>query len=43
MRREIIIQWDRRSLDHISKHEISAKEIERAVNGRILTKYIKEG
>ncbi|RJS69924.1 BrnT family toxin [Methanophagales archaeon] len=36
MRREIIIQWDRRSLDHISKHEISEKEVERAVNGRIL-------
>ncbi len=36
MRREVIIQWDRRSLDHISKHKIYEKEVERAVNGRIL-------
>jgi uncharacterized DUF497 family protein len=34
--REIVIEWDRKSLEHIYRHNISEKEVENAVNGRIL-------
>ena len=36
MKREILIEWDRKSSDHIYRHNISEKEVENAVNGRIL-------
>ncbi|CAD6491539.1 MAG: hypothetical protein CHKLHMKO_00146 [Candidatus Argoarchaeum ethanivorans] len=36
MKREILIEWDRKSSDHIYRHNISEKEVENVVNGRIL-------
>ncbi|PXF59819.1 MAG: hypothetical protein C4B59_10440 [Candidatus Methanogaster sp.] len=36
MKREILIEWNRKTLDHIYRHRISEKEVENAVNGRIL-------
>ena len=36
MKREILIEWDRKSLEHIYRHGISEKEVQNAVNGRIL-------
>ncbi len=36
MKREILIEWDRKSLDHIHRHGVSDKEVENVVNGRIL-------
>jgi uncharacterized DUF497 family protein len=36
MKRKILIEWDRKSLEHIFRHSISEKEVENAVNGRIL-------
>ncbi|CAD6494315.1 MAG: hypothetical protein FFODKBPE_00670 [Candidatus Argoarchaeum ethanivorans] len=36
MKREILIEWGRKSSDHIYRHNISEKEVENAVNGRIL-------
>lgn len=40
MRREIRIQWNRKSLIHISKHNIYERDVECAVNGRILIRNI---
>lgn len=36
MKREILIEWDFNSLNHISKHNVSEKEVEIAINGAIL-------
>jgi len=36
MKRKILIEWDCKSLDHISKHNVSEKEVEIAMNGAIL-------
>lgn len=36
MRREILIEWDSKSLEHITKHNVSEKEVEIAVNGMII-------
>ncbi len=36
MKREILIEWDHKSLEHIYRHNILEKEVENAVNGRIL-------
>ena|GEM_PF-1185609 len=36
MKREILIEWDHKSLEHIYRHSISEQEVEKAVNGRIL-------
>jgi len=36
MKREILIEWDFKSLNHISKHNVSEKEVEIAMNGAIL-------
>ena len=36
MKREILIEWDRKSLDHIYRHGVSDKEVENAVKRRIL-------
>lgn len=36
MKREILIEWDEKTLDHISPHNVSGKEVETAVNGTIL-------
>ncbi len=40
MKREILIEWNRKSLDHVHRHNISEKEVENAVNGRILIRSI---
>nr|CAI64078.1 hypothetical protein [uncultured archaeon]CBH36602.1 hypothetical protein BSM_00790 [uncultured archaeon] len=36
MKREILLEWDHKSLEHIYRHSISEQEVENAVNGRIL-------
>ena len=36
MKHEILIEWDRKSPDHIHRHNVSPKEVENSVNGRIL-------
>ncbi|MCZ7402685.1 MAG: BrnT family toxin [Candidatus Methanoperedens sp.] len=36
MKREILIEWDEKTLDHISLHNVSEKEVEIAMNGIIL-------
>ena len=36
MKHEILIEWDRKSSDHIRRHNVYPKEVENAVNGRIL-------
>jgi uncharacterized DUF497 family protein len=36
MKREILIEWDEKTLDHISEHNVSEKEVEIAMNGTIL-------
>jgi uncharacterized DUF497 family protein len=36
MKREILIEWDCKSLEHITKHNVSEKKVEIAVNGMIL-------
>ncbi len=36
MKREILIEWDLNSLNHISKHNVSEKEVEITMNGAIL-------
>jgi len=36
MKREILIEWDAKTLDHISKHNVFEKEVEIAINGTIL-------
>jgi len=44
MKHEILIEWDRKSSDHIRRHNVSPKEVENAVNGRILIRNTsKEG
>lgn len=40
MRREIVIQWDKDSIKHISKHNITDREVNKAVNGKILMRKI---
>ena len=40
MKRKILIEWDRKSLEHIYRHNISEREVENAVNGRILIRCI---
>ena len=36
MKREILVEWDHKSLEHIYRHSISEQELENGVNGRIL-------
>ena len=36
MKHDILIEWDRKSPDHIRRHNVYPKEVENAVNGRIL-------
>jgi hypothetical protein len=36
MKHEILIEWDRKSSDHIRRHNVHPKKVENAVNGRIL-------
>jgi len=36
MKHEILIEWDSKSSDHIRRHNVYPKEVENAVNGRIL-------
>ncbi len=36
MKHEILIEWDRKSSDHIRRHNVTPKEVENAVNRRIL-------
>jgi len=36
MKHEILIEWDHKSSDHIRRHNVYPKEVENAVNGRIL-------
>jgi len=40
VRREIVIQWDKDSIEHISKHNVTDKEVNKAVNGKILMRKI---
>ncbi|MDI6640371.1 MAG: hypothetical protein QMC85_03300 [Methanocellales archaeon] len=42
MRREIVIQWDKDSIEHISKHSVTDKEVNKAVNGKILMRKISK-
>ena len=43
MKHEILIEWDRKSSDHIHRHNIYPKEVENAVNGRILIRNTSRG
>jgi len=43
MKREILIEWDGKSLEHITKHNVSKKEVEIAVNGMILIRNTSRG
>lgn len=36
----IIIQWDNKTLRHISEHNVSSREVEIAINGRVLIRSI---
>lgn len=36
MKHDILIEWDHKSPDHIRRHNVYPKEVENAVNGRIL-------
>ncbi len=43
MKREILIEWDLNSLNHISKHNVSEKEVEIAMKGANLIRNTSRG